>query len=146
MMSEEILRDFVPVEQCHLEYSPERGAAIDPHYDDFWLWGERLVTLNLLSDTILSFTSHLQPEVAINVPLVRRSLIVVYGDARQHWKHGIRRTDITHTRLAVTLRELSAEFSSGGPRADEGQALIHTALTFHGKPVGSASNTMQQTG
>lgn len=34
-----ILEDFRPVEQCNLDYSPERGSAIDPHLDDAWLWG-----------------------------------------------------------------------------------------------------------
>uniref|UniRef100_A0A8C4X1K1 AlkB homolog 4, lysine demthylase n=1 Tax=Eptatretus burgeri TaxID=7764 RepID=A0A8C4X1K1_EPTBU len=50
------LRDFNPVEQCHLEYDPSRGSAIDPHLDDAWLWGERLVTVNLLSTVTLTFT------------------------------------------------------------------------------------------
>ncbi|KAI5127937.1 Alpha-Ketoglutarate-Dependent Dioxygenase Alkb 4 [Manis pentadactyla] len=37
-----VLEDFQPVEQCNLDYCPERGSAIDPHLDDTWLWGERL--------------------------------------------------------------------------------------------------------
>ena len=45
------LKDFYIVEQCNLEYVPERGSQIEPHFDDSWLWGERLVTLNMLSDT-----------------------------------------------------------------------------------------------
>lgn len=51
------LRDFKPVELCNLDYSPARGSGIDPHRDDSWLWGERLVTLNLLSHTVLTFSS-----------------------------------------------------------------------------------------
>lgn len=51
-----ILESFSPVEQCNLDYDPERGSAIDPHWDDWWLWGERLVSLNLLSDTVLSMS------------------------------------------------------------------------------------------
>ncbi|XP_028968547.1 alpha-ketoglutarate-dependent dioxygenase alkB homolog 4 [Galendromus occidentalis] len=50
------LNDFVPVELCNLKYSPERGSCIDPHFDDSWLWGERLVTLNLLGQTVLTFS------------------------------------------------------------------------------------------
>ena len=53
----EELRGFTPVELCNLDYSPERGAAIDPHMDDNWIWGERLVTLNLLSSTYLTFSN-----------------------------------------------------------------------------------------
>lgn len=131
-----ILSDFVPVEQCHLEYTPERGSAIDPHFDDFWLWGERLVTVNLAGDTVLYFICEEQPSIEVRVPMLRKSLIVVYGDARTVWKHGIHRSDITSTRLAVTLRELSAEFSEGGERWTQGKALLDTALTFNGRAVG----------
>ncbi|XP_030318312.1 alpha-ketoglutarate-dependent dioxygenase alkB homolog 4 isoform X1 [Calypte anna] len=51
-----VLGGFFPVEQCNLDYMPERGSAIDPHFDDWWLWGERLVSLNLLSQTVLSMS------------------------------------------------------------------------------------------
>ncbi|XP_072738110.1 alpha-ketoglutarate-dependent dioxygenase alkB homolog 4 [Ciconia boyciana] len=51
-----VLGGFLPVEQCNLDYMPERGSAIDPHFDDWWLWGERLVSLNLLSKTVLSMS------------------------------------------------------------------------------------------
>ncbi len=66
----------------NLEYSPERGAAIDAHFDDFWLWGERLITVNMLSGTWLSMTCQERPEVVIHVPMPRRSLIAVYSEAR----------------------------------------------------------------
>ncbi|KAH9375883.1 hypothetical protein HPB48_018568 [Haemaphysalis longicornis] len=42
---------------ANLDYSPKRGSCIDPHYDDWWLWGPRLVTFNLLSDTVLTLPS-----------------------------------------------------------------------------------------
>jgi len=50
------LTDFQVVEQCNLEYIPERGSQIEPHFDDDWLWGERLVTLNMLSETWLTMS------------------------------------------------------------------------------------------
>ncbi|XP_069471071.1 alpha-ketoglutarate-dependent dioxygenase alkB homolog 4 isoform X2 [Ambystoma mexicanum] len=50
------LQGFQPVEQCNLDYNPQRGSAIDPHFDDWWLWGERLVTLNLLAETLLTMS------------------------------------------------------------------------------------------
>ncbi|XP_019366870.1 PREDICTED: alpha-ketoglutarate-dependent dioxygenase alkB homolog 4 [Gavialis gangeticus] len=56
MKAHPILEGFLPVEQCNLDYLPERGSAIDPHFDDWWLWGERLVSLNLLSKTVLSMS------------------------------------------------------------------------------------------
>uniref|UniRef100_A0A8C3PG54 AlkB homolog 4, lysine demethylase n=1 Tax=Chrysemys picta bellii TaxID=8478 RepID=A0A8C3PG54_CHRPI len=56
MKAHSALEDFFPVEQCNLDYLPERGSAIDPHFDDWWLWGGRLVSLNLLSKTVLSMS------------------------------------------------------------------------------------------
>lgn len=32
------LRNYEPVECLFLEYKPEHGAHIDPHFDDTWLW------------------------------------------------------------------------------------------------------------
>lgn len=49
-----LLEDFQTIEQCSLEYSPDKGASIDPHIDDCWIWGERVVTVNCLSDSILT--------------------------------------------------------------------------------------------
>lgn len=137
MKSLEILEDFEPVEQCNLEYVPERGSSIDPHFDDFWLWGERLVTLNLGSDSALCMTSSDYPNTSVHVPLFRRSLTVVYGPARHAWMHGIHRCDITDRRLAITYRELSAEFQPGGEKEKVGKSLLDIAMTFEGVPIAS---------
>ncbi|XP_040194343.1 alpha-ketoglutarate-dependent dioxygenase alkB homolog 4 isoform X2 [Rana temporaria] len=57
MKTHAVLEGFLPVEQCNLDYNSDRGSAIDSHYDDSWLWGERLVSLNLLSDTVLTMSN-----------------------------------------------------------------------------------------
>lgn len=124
------LTGFVPVELCNLEYLPERGSAIDPHLDDWWLWGERLVTLNLLSDTVLTFVDDNQPAFSVLVPLARRSLIVVSGPARYKWKHAIQRLHVTSRRIAMTFRELSAEFAVGGTKESIGKELITVASNY----------------
>ncbi len=65
--------DFHPVELCNLEYVPDRGSAIVPHWDDRWLWGDRLVLLNLLSDT--------------GMPVTRPSYTSdTERDSREEWK------------------------------------------------------------
>ncbi|XP_028938217.1 alpha-ketoglutarate-dependent dioxygenase alkB homolog 4 [Ornithorhynchus anatinus] len=141
-----VLAGFAPVEQCNLDYDPARGAAIDPHLDDAWLWGERLVSLSLLAPTVLTLTwaggpggpEDLLPrprpvEVAVGLP--RRSLLVLHGPARHRWRHGIRRRHVRARRVCATFRELSAEFGPGGARAPLGRALLEIALTFRGKPV-----------
>ena len=135
MLNVEALSDFVPIELCNLEYAAERGSSIDFHFDDFWLWGDRLVTLNLLSDSVLSFVSDLNPHIEIDVLLPRRSLMVVSGESRYLWKHGIHRQCIHGYRVAMTWRELSAEFMYGGERCSEGEQLTKMALSFVGLPV-----------
>ena len=171
------------MELCNLWYDPQRGAAIDPHKDDAWLWGERLVTLNLLTDTaysmhhesaeiklqkpvtanedsapLLGFSAEIPcsavksldsfsaenssiceskcvSDVIIRIRFPRRSLIVLYGDARYTWLHSIRSCDVTEQRLGITLRELSGEFQDGGEREGEGTALLEQAETFAGVSV-----------
>uniref|UniRef100_A0A8C6YMK2 AlkB homolog 4, lysine demethylase n=1 Tax=Nothoprocta perdicaria TaxID=30464 RepID=A0A8C6YMK2_NOTPE len=165
MKAYSVLDGFLPVEQCNLDYLPERGSAIDPHFDDWWLWGERLVSLNLLSKTVLSMSWELSPfgclaqtsacensskprinctssprlvpskEVTVAIHLPRRSLVVLYGDARYRWKHGIYRKHIEQRRICVTFRELSAEFSTGGKHEELGRELLGIALSFQGRPV-----------
>ncbi|XP_037362780.1 alpha-ketoglutarate-dependent dioxygenase alkB homolog 4 [Talpa occidentalis] len=159
-----VLEGFQPVEQCNLDYCPERGSAIEPHLDDTWLWGERLVSLNLLSPTVLSMSretpgslllgldptgfpeplvegvmapsrSVLCQEVEVAVALPRRSLLVLSGAARHQWKHAIHRRDIGARRVCTTFRELSAEFCSGGRQQELGQELLQLSLSFQGRPV-----------
>ncbi|KAK3586405.1 hypothetical protein CHS0354_013109 [Potamilus streckersoni] len=136
MTTNSLLHDFIPVELCNLEYMPERGSAIDPHFDDFWLWGERLVTLNLLSDSYLCMTCDEHPNMEVHIPMPRRSLLVVHGPARYKWKHSIHRKDISGRRLAMTFRELSDEFRGQGTQSEMGQKLINIAFTFKGIAVG----------
>uniref|UniRef100_A0A183THZ4 Alpha-ketoglutarate-dependent dioxygenase alkB homolog 4 n=1 Tax=Schistocephalus solidus TaxID=70667 RepID=A0A183THZ4_SCHSO len=132
--------EFYPVELCNLEYLPQRGAAIVPHVDDSWLWGERIVLLNLASETNMLFTlpmksglpadslaadewnrykafsnEFLSEEVAqllprVTVHLPRRCLFVMSGPPRHVWLHEINRKDIKARRISLTLRELSDEY------------------------------------
>ena len=117
------LQDFIPVEQCNLQYHPDQGSSIDFHFDDFWLWGERLIIINLLSDSAMLFNYQ---DHYVKVPLPRRSLIVMRGDGRDKWKHAIVREDIVDRRISVTFRELSQLFLNG-ERRDEGQEIIEIA-------------------
>ena len=153
-----ILSDFVPVELCNLDYRPERGAHIEAHRDDSWLWGERLVTLNLCSPTLLTFSlpSSLHPpqdtlnphppqdtlnpdppqdtlNPKIHVPLPPRSLTVVQGHARHVWLHSIERINIISRRVGITLRELTNDFLPGGKSDEIGGNLLHIAQQFTGE-------------
>ena len=64
-----VVQGFQPVEVNVLEYKEDRGSNIAPHMDDFWLWGERIFGLNLLSDTVITFT---KDNVEIEFPVKRR--------------------------------------------------------------------------
>jgi len=58
-----ILSGYKTVEQCSIEYRPETGSCIEPHIDDCWIWGERIVQLNLLSSSFLTlFPAHLSKD------------------------------------------------------------------------------------
>lgn len=68
-----MLKDFQSIEQCTLEYNPDRGASIDPHIDDCWIWGERIVTVNARSDSVLTmipYTPEADSKSRYNLPLV----------------------------------------------------------------------------
>jgi len=57
-----VLEDYRAVEQCSIEYRPETGASIEPHIDDCWIWGERIVQLNTLSSTLLTLNPYTEGE------------------------------------------------------------------------------------
>lgn len=141
MSKESLLSGFHPVEQCNLEYTSERGSAIDPHLDDSWLWGERLVTLNLLSDTVLTMSldkgwgGMSDGEVRVSVALPRRALILLYGDARHRWKHSIHRQHVQTRRVCSTFRELSSDFLEGGKQEKVGAELLNVASSYKGVPL-----------
>jgi alkylated DNA repair protein alkB family protein 4 len=110
LQTHRVLNDFQSVELCNLDYRSDRGSHIDPHIDDIWIWGERLITINLLSNTILSLIpNENNSNKIIYIPLPRRWMIVLYGDARYEYKHAIQRRHIQERRLAVTFRELTGK-------------------------------------
>uniref|UniRef100_T1I7G8 Fe2OG dioxygenase domain-containing protein n=2 Tax=Rhodnius TaxID=13248 RepID=T1I7G8_RHOPR len=146
----EMLKDFHTVELCTLEYDPCRGASIDPHIDDCWIWGERIITVNLMSDTVLTLTPYiadkghynydLAPEKfkkvnnelfqVIRIPLPRRSLIVLTGEARYSWLHQIYREDICSRRLCLAFREFTTPYLPGGEYSREGKEILVTGKNY----------------
>ncbi|CAF0954979.1 unnamed protein product [Brachionus calyciflorus] len=134
----ETLNNFIPVELCNLKYESNRGACIDPHFDDFWLWGERLITFNLVENTILTLTpgkdvQNTPENCQVLIPSSRLSMIILADDARYKWLHAIKKSHIKSTRLAITIRELTDEF-----KLDEkqGKLIEKLAMTYKGITVG----------
>lgn len=98
----QILQNFITIEQCSLEYDPKKGASIDPHIDDCWIWGERIVTVNILGDSVLTMTPYrgsterynlkficdntwedqVMEDVVVRLPMPEGSLMVLSDAAR----------------------------------------------------------------
>ncbi|KAK4036121.1 hypothetical protein OUZ56_028186 [Daphnia magna] len=143
-----LLKDYHTIEQCSLEYDPGRGASIEPHIDDCWVWGERIVTLNLAGDSFLTMTKYhggddkynLQqvdvelpkaediPDICVRIPQPARSLVVIYGSARYQWLHCVLRRDIKERRVCIALREFTKQFLD--PNDSMGQAILKTASNY----------------
>ena len=104
------METFEPIEVNILSYEESKGSNIASHFDDFWLWGERIIGLNLLSDTVMTYIKPDDPSVTIQVPIPRRSLYLMSETSRNEWQHGIHAEDIHGSRLVVTVRELTPEF------------------------------------
>lgn len=148
-----LLKDYQTIEQCSLEYNPKNGASIDPHIDDCWIWGERIVTVNLMSDSSLTLVPYrgdikrynleLAPEqyrnkvldgncghVAVRVLMPRRSLLVLYGEARYCWEHMILREDITERRVCLAYREFTPPYLPGGCSYMKSENVFERAKLF----------------
>jgi DNA N6-methyl adenine demethylase len=133
-----LMEDFQTIEQCTLEYNPERGASIDPHIDDCWIWGERIVTVNTKGDSVLTMT-YLQEkdrnrynlslapkqfrifdeslnETIVRIPMPAQSLLILTGQARYQWEHRVLREDVTALRICLAYREFTLPYLKGGNR------------------------------
>ncbi|XP_055683957.1 alpha-ketoglutarate-dependent dioxygenase alkB homolog 4 [Lutzomyia longipalpis] len=156
-----LLKDYQTIEQCSLEYDPLRGASIDPHIDDCWIWGERVVTVNCLTDSVLtlapyhgdkqrynlclvdSYREHLiepleeakkcpEEDILVRIPMPRRSLIVLYGPPRYQWEHSVLREDIKERRVCIAYREFTPKYLNGSNEA--AQEVLQRARKFFSQP------------
>eukprot|EP00760_Papus_ankaliazontas_P011341 PhM_4_TR14723/c0_g1_i1/m.78805/K10766/ALKBH4; alkylated DNA repair protein alkB homolog 4 len=99
-----VLEGFHAAELIALEYTQERGAHFDPHWDDMWAWGPRILGISLLGDVKIVFTKGEDAAVEVCVP--RRSFFVMSGESRYVWQHGIPASGVPERRLSMTVREL----------------------------------------
>jgi len=132
------MKGFQTIEQCTLEYNPERGASIDPHIDDCWIWGERIVTVNVKGDSVLTMTYLQQKDrnrynlslatgaflkfdeslanVIVRIPMPARSLLVLTGQARYQWEHRVLREDVQELRVCLAYREFTPPYLQEGDK------------------------------
>lgn len=111
--------EYWPVQVSCLDYVFEGRSNLDPHIDDTWLWGDRVVGVCLVSDCVMSFltsgqTHALAPPVDcvatpsvnatvdaavtphgdnivfhLKVLLPRRCCFWIRRESRYSWLHGI---------------------------------------------------------
>ncbi|XP_045475060.1 alpha-ketoglutarate-dependent dioxygenase alkB homolog 4 [Harmonia axyridis] len=115
-----ILDDFHTIEQCSLEYDSKTGASIDPHIDDCWVWGERIVTVNLLSDSILTMTVNKKPD-RYNLNCVKNYPSVVLtknGSDSSSYQLKDFKEDIEYTVVRIPMPRRSLLVMFGSARYD----------------------------
>lgn len=101
--------EAVPDQVIVNEYLPGQGIA--PHVDCEPCFAGTIAGLTLGSGCLMDFT-HLDEPVKISHHLSVRSLVVLQGEARYRWRHGIagRKTDLIDGRRVPRGRRVSLTF------------------------------------
>lgn len=95
------------------EYEPGQGIAM--HIDCEPCFADTIVSLSLGSDCAMKFEQQESPFSKLEILLPRRSLVVLKGESRNRWMHGIaaRQSDTFNnqkrnrsTRVSVTFRKV----------------------------------------
>ncbi|VDO19543.1 unnamed protein product [Heligmosomoides polygyrus] len=123
-ISQEKLGNYVPFEMCNLEYDQSKRSTIEMHFDDMWIWGNRLISINLLSGTVMTLANE-KTEQLCYVWMPRRCLLCMSDESRYQWKHAVLPHHIRGRRIALTMREPSEAFQEGGELYEKfGKQLI----------------------
>ncbi len=70
-------------------------------------------------------------DAAIRVPLPRRSLLIMHGEARYEWEHCVLRQDIQSRRIVIAYREFTPPFLPGGDQYGKvGEEVLSKAESF----------------
>ena len=102
------LIEAIPDQVIINEYQPGQGIAA--HIDCEPCFGHRIFSLSLGGSATMDFTN--QAKTKIPVLLEPRSLVMMYGQARYDWKHGIpaRKSDegiARARRISLTFRKVT---------------------------------------
>lgn len=91
-LKKDALVEEVPDQLIVNEYQPGQGIA--PHIDREKFFKDTIVSLSLGSKCVMDFI-HAQTREKASLLLVPKSLLIIQGEARHQWKHGIapRKTD-----------------------------------------------------
>ncbi len=93
------------------EYQPGQGIA--PHVDCIPCFGDTIASLSLVSSCLMDFT-HSNTVQKTSLFLSPRSLLLLQGDVRYHWQHGItkRKSDVVDGIKIHRGRRVSLTFRS----------------------------------
>ena len=99
----------VPDQLIVNEYEPGQGIAA--HVDCIPCFGDVILSVSLLSACVMQFT-HIESREQVPILLEPGSLLVMQGEARYRWKHGIaaRKSDTYQGRKITRARRLSLTF------------------------------------
>ncbi|MDX1993187.1 MAG: alpha-ketoglutarate-dependent dioxygenase AlkB [bacterium] len=99
----------VPDQLIVNEYEPGQGIA--PHVDCIPCFGDTILSLSLGSACVMTF-EHIRQGWQMTQLLEAGSLLVMRGEARYEWKHGIpaRKTDDHNGQRLARARRLSLTF------------------------------------
>lgn len=101
------------------EYQPGQGIA--PHVDNEQFFDDTIISLSLGSSCIMDLI-HVETRERASILLAPKSLLILRGEARHEWKHGIspRKTDVYEgqkmkrgRRLSLTFRQVKNEIQRG---------------------------------
>lgn len=89
----------------------EVGQGISPHVDCEPCFSDTIVSLSLFSDVVIDF-KHLKSTKKESILLQRRSLLVMSGEARYNYEHGIapRINDVFNNKKRQRERRISLTF------------------------------------
>lgn len=121
------LNYFTIHEIGNLRYCKELGSHIEPHIDDAWIWGDRIVGFNIFGEaqlTFLIFKDSLfdsfiensledrkeikkRIKLEINIPLKSNMMYIMSGSSRYNWFHEVKPHSIKSERVVITCREFT---------------------------------------
>lgn len=115
IINNELFNTFTIDEIGNLFYKHEKGAHIEPHIDDSWIWGSRIIGINLLSDTKITFSKNISYNnkefyVYADLPLKKGDIYLMTNNARYSWYHSISKENLNNDRLVITLREFDKNY------------------------------------
>lgn len=142
-----VLGDFIPVECGVIEYDPSKGASIDRHFDDTWLWGERLVTLSLLAPSVMAFAVDNvefkeQPQTRNEKTLVKDRN--EGGEKDSHEVKKLSKTGSEPETRAASATQSEVEVEAAADTKEQGQSLDGNPLVEVRVPISERSLLIMQ--